>query len=163
MTRLPTLYVTHGSPTLIIDDCPARDFLGDLGRQLPRPTAILCVSAHWESPRAVVSAAAKPETIHDFFGFPPALYEQHALRRAAFVTIDCDLYPSTQDALRFATPLLQTGTVLYFDDWYSSSGDMRLGEAGACRDWLAEHPDLELVDYGDVGIMGKLFLVNRGP
>ena len=91
------------------------------------------------------------------------LYEQHALRRAAFVNIDCDLYPSTCDALRFVTPLLQTGTVLYFDDWYTSSGDMRLGEAGACRDWLAAERGLELVDYGDVGIMGKLFIANRGP
>lgn len=93
----------------------------------------------------------------------PALYQQHGLSRAAFVNIDCDLYPSTRDALRFVTPLLQTGTVLYFDDWYTSSGDMRLGEAGACRDWLAEERDVELVDYGDVGIMGKLFLVNRRP
>lgn len=72
---MPTLYVTHGSPTLIIDDCPARDFLAGLGRQLPRPKAILCVSAHWETPRAVIGAAPKPETIHDFVGFPPALYQ----------------------------------------------------------------------------------------
>ena len=90
----------------------------------------------------------------------PELYEHHDLRRAAFVSIDCDLYRSTRDALRFVTPLLQTGTILYFDDWYASSGDMRLGEAGACRDWLAEHPSLELVDYGNVGSMGKLFLAN---
>jgi len=76
MTRLPTLYVTHGAPTLIIDDCPARDFLAGLGKQLPRPSAIVCVSPHWEAPRAVVSAAPKPETIHDFMGFPKALYEQ---------------------------------------------------------------------------------------
>ncbi len=91
----------------------------------------------------------------------PELYERHAMKRAAFVSIDCDLYASTRDALRFVTPLLQTGTVLYFDDWFTSSGDMRLGEAGACADWLAEHPELRLVDYGNVGIMGKLFLVNR--
>jgi len=91
----------------------------------------------------------------------PDLYERHDLRRAAFVSIDCDLYVSTRDALRFVTPLLQTGTILYFDDWYASSGDMRLGEAGACRDWLTEHPGLELIDYGHVGTMGKLFISNR--
>lgn len=76
MPRMPTLFVTHGSPTLIIDDCPARDFLGTLGRQMPKPSAVICVSAHWETMRPTVSAAPKPETIHDFGGFPSALYQQ---------------------------------------------------------------------------------------
>lgn len=76
MARLPTIYVTHGAPTLILDDCPARDFLGALGQTLPRPKAVLCVSAHWEAARAAVSAAPKPETIHDFYGFPSPLCEQ---------------------------------------------------------------------------------------
>ena len=90
----------------------------------------------------------------------PELYDRFGLKKAAFVTIDCDLYPSTQQALDFLTPILQTGTVIYFDDWFISNCDMRLGEAGSCRDWLARNPDIELVDYGEVGIMGKIFLVN---
>ena len=65
------------------------------------------------------------------------------------------------DALRFTTPLLQTGTVLYFDDWYFSGGDLALGEAGACHDWLKENCGIHLVDFGDVGIMSKMFIVNR--
>lgn len=90
-----------------------------------------------------------------------ALRVEHCLEQAAFVTIDCDLYESTLAALRFVTPLLRTGTVIYFDDWYFSNGNMALGEPGACGAWLAEHPELSLVDYGDVGIMGKCFIVQR--
>jgi O-methyltransferase len=91
----------------------------------------------------------------------PDLRRRVGLERAAFVTIDCDLYGSTLEALRFVTPLLQTGTLIYFDDWYFSHGDLSLGEAGACRAWLAENPGISLADYGDVGIMAKMFLVQR--
>ncbi len=72
---LPALFLSHGSPGLILEDCPARDFLAGLGAQLPRPKAILVASAHWETQRPVVAATAAPETIHDFFGFPAPLYD----------------------------------------------------------------------------------------
>ena len=72
--QLPALFLSHGSPGLILEDCPARRFLASLGQNLPRPQAILVVSAHWESDKPEVTAAAAPETIHDFFGFPDALY-----------------------------------------------------------------------------------------
>jgi 4,5-DOPA dioxygenase extradiol len=75
MPRLPTLFVSHGSPMLAVEDSPARRFLQDLGRTLPRPRAILVASAHWESMGGpAVSLAPRPETIHDFGGFPQALY-----------------------------------------------------------------------------------------
>ena len=77
---LPTLFVSHGAPTLILEDRPARDFLKSLGQVLPRPNAIVAVSAHWDTDVPAVSLARRPDTIHDFYGFPEPLYR---LRYAA--------------------------------------------------------------------------------
>lgn len=76
MSRTPVLFIGHGSPMNAIEDNPwSRDW-ARLGRDLPRPRAILMVSAHWETRgAAAVSASAAPETIHDFFGFPQALFD----------------------------------------------------------------------------------------
>jgi len=61
---------------LPFDDCPARDFLRGLGARLEKPRAILVVSAHWDTPAPAVNAVTNNGTIHDFYGFPKALYEQ---------------------------------------------------------------------------------------
>ena len=74
MSRFPALFVSHGSPSLTLEPVPARDFLSGLGREIGRPKAILAVSAHWETAVPEVGGAETPETIHDFFGFPEALY-----------------------------------------------------------------------------------------
>lgn len=72
---LPALFVSHGAPTLPLTDAPARRFLEGLAAELPaRPKAILAVSAHWETARPAVNAVAVNDTIHDFSGFPAALY-----------------------------------------------------------------------------------------
>ncbi len=77
---LPSLFVSHGPPTLIIEDVPSAQFLRELGGTLEAPETVLCVSAHWETAGPSVSAVAAPETIYDFYGFPDALYR---LRYAA--------------------------------------------------------------------------------
>ena len=71
---MPTIFVSHGSPMLILEDVPARAFLASLGSLVPKPTAIIAVSAHWDTDLPAVSLARKPSTIHDFYGFPEALY-----------------------------------------------------------------------------------------
>lgn len=75
MTELPAIFVSHGAPNLILGQSPAKQFLQRLGDELPaRPTAILVISAHWETSFPMVSAPTVNDTIHDFGGFERELY-----------------------------------------------------------------------------------------
>jgi 4,5-DOPA dioxygenase extradiol len=71
---LPTAFLSHGSPMHAIDAGVAGRAWTELGRTLPRPRAVLIASAHWETSTPMLTGSARPETIHDFGGFPAELY-----------------------------------------------------------------------------------------
>lgn len=74
MTTLPTVFVSHGAPTFAIEPGLAGAQLRALGRALGKPKAILVVSSHWMTRSVEITATARPDTVHDFGGFPRALY-----------------------------------------------------------------------------------------
>jgi 4,5-DOPA dioxygenase extradiol len=71
----PSLYISHGSPMLALEPGASGPALARLAAELPKPKAIVIVSAHWESNELRVSGNPQPETWHDFGGFPQALFD----------------------------------------------------------------------------------------
>jgi 4,5-DOPA dioxygenase extradiol len=107
---MPALFIGHGNPMNAIEDNELSRAWTEVARSLPKPKAVLCVSAHWETEGTRVTAMEQPETIHDFYGFPPALFEK---RYPA---------PGSPDLARVAQKLMQESHIELDSEWGLNHG-----------------------------------------
>lgn len=103
--RLPVVFVGHGSPMNAIEDNAFTDAWERLGKSLPRPNAILCISAHWLTRGTYVEASERPQMIYDFYGFPDEMYS---------LKYDC---PGAPEYAELAAETGKSAPVLLSTEW----------------------------------------------
>lgn len=109
---MPSIFVGHGNPMNALDNNPYTVAWSAIGATLPRPNAILCISAHWYVPETAVTAMAKPRTIHDFGGFPPELHRVQYPAPGSF-----ELAAKVADLLMPVVVTMDTGWGLDHGTW----------------------------------------------
>ncbi|MBX3163347.1 MAG: 4,5-DOPA dioxygenase extradiol [Bacteroidetes bacterium] len=103
--KMPVLFLGHGSPMNAIEENEFVAGFRNVAKEIPKPNAILCISAHWETKGTFVTAMEKPKTIHDFGGFPKELFE---VQYPA---------PGSPDLARETKTLIKKTTVGLDDKW----------------------------------------------
>ena len=125
-STVPALFVSHGAPSMILDDCPTRDFLLQLGNNVGKPKGIICVSAHWTTREPRVTAHPQPSTLYDFSGFSDQLYSLQ--------------YPAPGDPV-----LAKRVLSLLFSQGIAGEQDMSRGfDHGAWAPLMLMYPDADI-------------------
>ena len=88
---------------------------------------------------------------------------QDKMPKAGIVHIDVDLYSSTVDVLNFVTPLIVSGSVLIFDDWYAFPGGSKKGERKALEEFLQKTPKFSIETWKSYSTFGKSFFITKLP
>ena len=111
-TPMPAIFFGHGNPMNALEDNPYTRSWRAIGQSIPRPRAILCISAHWYLAGTAVTANLAPPTIHDFGGFPDALYECRYPAAGSTELVD-----EVRETLAFIPPALEHGWGLDHGTW----------------------------------------------
>ena len=105
--RLPGIFISHGSPMLALDAGPTGQAWQALAQLLSKPRAIVAVSAHWSAPITLIGSTKEHSAIHDFYGFPAALYDiaymppgEPALAKAVYEQLQRSDWPAQLDNMR---------------------------------------------------------------